>query len=256
MRDFPQCARAVLRLLDSSTRPRYISGRQMDVPALFETLRRFDTPTICNALEIVRGHRFASGFTTQRLLAAFPALSPIVGYARTARLRCSAPFDAARRQKLLDYYEYLGRPGQPTVAVIEDVDSHPGLGAFWGEVNTTVHWGLGCHGAVTNGSMRDLDAMCPQFQCLAATVSPSHVNAQIVEFGAPVNVLGMAAADGDIVHADRHGAVVFSSDEANKLPAAIDLVVRRERVILDAARKPGFDVAAMREAMAASERIE
>jgi regulator of RNase E activity RraA len=228
----------------------------MDLAAPFDHLRKFDTPTICNALEIVRGERFTTGFTRQRLLAAFPALPPIVGYARTARLRCSVPFDGAtRKRNLLGYYEYLAQPPHPSIAVVEDIDSLPGLGAFWGEVNTTVHWGLGCHGAITNGSMRDLDAMCPQFQCLAATLSPSHVNAQVVEFGAPVEVLGMAVSDRDIVHADRHGAVVFTTEEAGQLPAAIDLMVRREQVILIAARKPGFDVAAMREAMLTSERI-
>ena len=228
----------------------------MDAHTRFDDLRRFDTPTICNALEIVRGRRFAAGFTQQSLLASCPALPPIVGYARTGRLRCSAPFDAAARtQTLLGYYEYLAQGPRPVIAVIEDIDSRPGLGAFWGEVNTTVHWGLGCHGAVTNGSMRDLDTMCPQFQCLAASVSPSHVSAQIVDFGTPVTVLGMAVSDGEIIHADRHGAVVFTSEEAEKLPAAVDLIIRREKVILDAARTPGFDAAAMREAMAASERI-
>jgi regulator of RNase E activity RraA len=203
----------------------------------------------------VRGYRFTTGFTRQRLLAAFPGRPPIVGYARTARLRCSVPFEAARKERLLGYYEYLAQPKRPSIAIIEDIDEHAGLGAFWGEVNTTVHWGLGCHGAVTNGSMRDLDAMCPQFQCLAATLSPSHVNVQVVEFGTPVDVLGMAVSDGDIVHADRHGAVVFTSAESEQLPAAVNLMARREKVILDAARTPGFNAAAMRAAMAASEQI-
>jgi regulator of RNase E activity RraA len=225
--------------------------------ALFDELKKFDTPTICNALELVRGKRFASGFTRQRLLAASPKLPPLVGFARTARLKSSAPFDpAVRTANLMGYYEYLAQPPRPSIAVIEDIDEHPGLGAFWGEVNTTVHWGLGCHGAITNGSMRDLDAMCPQFQCLAATLSPSHVHAQVVEFGEPVEVLGMAVSHGDIVHADRHGAVVFTNDEAERLPAAVALVLRREQVVLAAARKAGFDVAAMRAAMAEADQIK
>jgi regulator of RNase E activity RraA len=229
----------------------------MDTRAVFEHLRKFDTPTICNALEIVRAKRFTNGFTRQRLLASFPALPSIVGYARTAMFRSSVPFDAAaRRQKLLAYYENLAQPKQPSIAVVQDIDSQPGLGAFWGEVNTTVHWGLGCIGAVTNGSMRDLDAMHPQFQCLAATLSPSHASGQVVEVGTQVDIFGMAVSDGDIVHADRHGAVVFTSDEVEKLPAAIDLMARKEKVILDAARKPGFNVAAMREALAASEQVK
>ena len=31
----------------------------------------------------------------------------------------------------------------PTIAVIQDVDDRPGYGAFWGEVQTAVHKGLG-----------------------------------------------------------------------------------------------------------------
>jgi regulator of RNase E activity RraA len=229
----------------------------MDTAALFDQIGKFDTPTICNALEVVRGKRFTSGFTRQRLIAAFPKLPPIVGYARTAMFRSWEPYDAAaRKQKLLGYYEYLAQPNQPCVAVVQDIDSQPGLGAFWGEVNTAVHWGLGCVGTVTNGSMRDLDAMCPQFQCLAATLSPSHAFGQVVDFGRPVDVLGMAVADGNIVHADQHGAVVFQLGELDKLPAAIDLMARREKVILDAARKPGFGFATLREALAAAEQVK
>jgi regulator of RNase E activity RraA len=229
----------------------------MDVASLFDQIRKFDTPTICNALEVVRGQRFTSGFTRQRLIAASPKLPPIVGYARTVMIRCSEPFDGgARKQKLLGYYEYVAQPNQPCVTVVQDIDSQPGLGAFWGEVNTAVHFGLGCVGAVTNGSMRDLDAMHPKFQCLAATLSPSHGWVQVVDFGKPVDVLGMAVKDGDMVHADQHGAVVFRSEELDKLPAAIDLMARREKVILDATRQTGFGFAKLREALAAAEQVK
>ncbi len=229
----------------------------MDIQSLFEHLRKFDTPTICNALEIALGGRFTTGFTRQRLVACNPKLPPIVGYARTVSVRCSAPFDpAGRKERLLGYYEYLAQGPRPTVAVVQDVDSQPGLGAFWGEVNTNVHWGLGCVGAVTNGSMRDLDMMHPQFQCLAATLSPSHAYIQVLEFGKQVDVLGMVVSSGDIVHADYHGAVVIPVAALEKLPAAIDLMARKEKVILDAARTPGFDVEKMRAAMAASEQVK
>jgi regulator of RNase E activity RraA len=229
----------------------------VDLKPLFDQLRKFDTPTIVNALEIAKGGRFTTGFTRQTLIAASPKLPSIVGFARTVTIRSSQPFDpVGRRQKLFGYYEYLQQGERPSVAVVQDVDSQPGLGAFWGEVNTHVHWGLGCIGAVTNGSMRDLDAMCPQFQCLAASLSPSHAFVQVVDFGKPVDVLGLAVQDGDIVHADRHGALVVAREVVEKLPAAIDLMTRREKVILEAARAPGFDVARLREAYAASEKIQ
>ena len=229
----------------------------MDIQSVFAHLRQFDTPTIANALEIAQGKLSTSGFTRQTYLCAFPKLPAIVGFARTATIRCSTPYDpAARRKNQIAYYDYVAQGDQPTIAVIQDVDSQPGLGAFWGEVNTQVHWGLGCVGTLTNGSMRDLDAMQPQFQCFAATLSPSHAWVQVVEIGKPVEVFGLAVGDGDIVHADRHGALTIARDVLEKLPAAIDLMARREKVILDAARKPGFGVAALREAFAASDRIQ
>lgn len=229
----------------------------MDIPSLFEHLRRFDTPTIVNALEIAGAGRSITGFTRRTLIAAFPALAPIVGYARTAAIRCSTPFDpAVRRQMQAGYYDYLAQGPQPTVAVVQDVDSMPGVGAFWGEVNTHVHRGLGCVGAVTNGSMRDLDAMDPKFQCLAGSLCPSHAWVQVVEFGKPVDVFGMNVKHDDVVHADRHGAVVIPAQFLEKIPAAIDLMARREKVILDAAKAPGFNAARMREALAAAEQVK
>jgi regulator of RNase E activity RraA len=228
----------------------------MDVRSLFDYLRKFDTPTIANAVEIALGTRQTTGFTRQRMIAAFPKLAPIIGFARTAMVRCSQPFDGvARKQKLFGYYEYVAQGDQPTISVVQDVDSLRGLGAFWGEVNTNVHWGLGCVGAVTDGSMRDLEMMCPQFQCIAAVVAPSHGFVQVVDFGSQVDILGMAVSSNDIVHADHHGAIVIPKPALEKLPAAIDLMTRREKVILDAARSPGFDVAKLRAAYAASEQI-
>ena len=229
----------------------------MDTGSLFEHLRRFDTPTIANALEIARGQRTITGFTRQTLIAAFPQLPSIIGFARTVTIRSSTPYDpAVRRKNQLAYYEYLAQPQQPTVSVVQDIDSQPGLGAFWGEVNTHIHWGLGCVGAVTNGSMRDLDAMHPKFQCLAALLSPSHAWVQVVDFGKQVDVAGLVVSDGEIVHADRHGAIVIPRDLLDKLPAAIDLMARREKALLDAARLPGFDIAKLRTAFTASDQIK
>jgi regulator of RNase E activity RraA len=229
----------------------------MDIKDLFAQLRQFDTPTIANALEIAQGKRSITGFTRQTYITAFPKLPAIVGFARTAAIRCSTPYDpAVRRKNQVAYYEYVAQGEQPTIAVIQDIDEQPGVGAFWGEVNTHVHWGLGCAGTLTNGSMRDLDAMQPQFQSFAATLSPSHAWVQVVEIGKPVEVFGMAVKDGDIVHADKHGAIVIPREDLAKLPAAIDLMARKEKVILDAARKSGFSVTTLKEAFAASDQIK
>ena len=224
---------------------------------LLEQLKNFDTPTIANALEIAAGKRSTEGFTRQTLLAANPKLKPIVGYARTAMIRSATPFNPqTRREKLMSYYEYVAQAEQPTIAVIQDIDHQPGLGAFWGEVNTTIHWGLGCVGAITNGSMRDLEMMEPRFQCLAASLSPSHAWVHVVEIGVKVDVCGLMVSDGDVVHADHHGAVVIPADLLEKMPAAIDFMARKEKVILDAAKAQGFNIDKLRTAMAASDAVK
>jgi len=212
---------------------------------LLDHLAAFDTPTICNALELLYEARVTRGFTTEQLVCAFPDLKPIVGFARTATLRASQPSSRPAdeaKQLRVDYYSYVSSEPYPTVAVIQDLDPVPGTGAFWGEVNTAVHRGLGVLGCVTNGSIRDLDAIDPRFQLLASKVGPSHADVHLEAFGIDVNVHGMAVRHGDLVHADRHGAVVIPHDFAPRLPDAIDLCIRREKPVLEAARAPGFTV--------------
>ena len=223
-----------------------------------QLLTNWDTPTICNALEVVVPHRRATGFTVRPMVCLDPALKPMVGRARTATIRAmDTPGRTAEelRQARIGYYEYVAGGAGPTVTVIQDIDPEPGFGAFWGEVNTAVHKGLGSLGAVTNGSIRDLDACAPGFQLLAGEVGPSHAHVHVVDFGGPVNVCGMAVRHDDIVHADRHGAVVIPPEAVKGLPAAVDLLTRREAVILECARGPGFDIERLRQAMADSADI-
>jgi regulator of RNase E activity RraA len=89
---------------------------------------------------------------------------------------------------------------------------------------------------ITDGSVRDIDAWAPGFQFLAAMIGPSHAYASIVDFGGEIEVLGMRVRSGDIVHADRHGAVVIPAAAVRDLPAAVDKVARREAAILEVAR--------------------
>lgn len=226
---------------------------------LLARLAEADTPTICNALELVVPQRRATGFTSRPLVVASPSLKPIVGLARTATIRAREPSSrtSAEAKKLrLDYYRYIAAEnGLPTIAVIQDLDDPPGFGAFWGEVNSAVHKGLGCLGCVTNGSIRDLDALAPGFQLLAGSVGPSHAWVHIEAFGCDVNVHGMTVRHGDLVHADRHGAVVIPVEAAAQLPEAIELCQRREAPILTAARAPGFSVEKLAAAWAEAEDI-
>ena len=231
---------------------------EMPTAGELDALRRFDTPTICNALELVVPERRAKGFTTEPFVCADPTLPPMVGYARTAAIRAAEPPPqeaAAQRARRVAYYEYVARNPRPTITVIQDLDPRPGFGAFWGEVNSSIHKGLGCLGVITNGSFRDLDDLAPGFQILGGKVGPSHAHVHIVGFGEPVNIYGMGVQDGDLIHADQHGAVVVPISAVAELPAAVEKVARREKVILDACRRPGFDIEALKRAMADAAEI-
>ena len=229
-------------------------------PALLAELGGYDTPTICNALEIVAPERRGFGFTIEPLQCLYPALKPIVGFARTATIRSVQPQaiapDDARKLRLA-YYQYVGEGGsKPAISVIQDLEgSRRGFGSFWGEVNSHLHKGLGCLGVVTDGSVRDLDANASGFQMLCGMVLPSHAHVHIVDFGNPVTVAGMYVASGDLVHADRHGAVVIPKAVAGRIGAAATLIARREAVLIGASKEPGFDFARLKRAMGEANEI-
>ena len=222
-------------------------------------LAQWDTPTICNALELIVPKRRGYGFTVEHAVCLNPALQPIVGYARTARCATRTPPEESAQEltdRRLAYYEYVAHAPHPTVAVVQDLETDPGAGAFWGEVQTNIHKGLGCLGAVTNSAMRDLDDCAPGFQILARKVVPSHIYNRVIDFGIQVEILGMVVKHNDIIHADRHGAVVIPKDAVDKLPAAVDLMIRKEAVQLDAARDPSFNIEMLRAALAESARVK
>jgi regulator of RNase E activity RraA len=224
-----------------------------------EHLRTFDTPTICNALEVLDPKFRSQGYTLDPLVCVFPKLPPMVGYAKTATMRAMRP---ARRDKRAEdkigaeYLDYVMSGTAPKIAVVQDLDGNQrGRGALWGEVNTTMHKAMGCVGVVTNGSVRDLRMIAPEFQLLAGSIGPSHAHDHLVGFGGEVNVAGMIVADGDLVHADEHGAVVIPHELARELPDAIALVTRREAVILKVCREPGFSVDKLKKVIAKSEQV-
>ena len=226
--------------------------------ALLAHLRGFDTPTICNALEIATGGRRATGFTRRTMVCPFPALPPIVGFARTATLRSAAPSSmppSDARALRIAYYDHVAAVDCPTVVVLQDIDHEVGLGAFWGEVNSKVHRALGCAGVVTNGAVRDLDVLHPDFPIVAGCVTPSHAFVRIEGLGGDVDIFGMQVANGDLIHADRHGAVRIDRLAAGKLPHAIEVIVAREKLLLDAIERPGFGVEDIRRAMADGDDI-
>ena len=222
-------------------------------------LETVDTPTICNALEIVAPERRLHGYTVKPFVCPFPDVVAVVGYARTGCVRAThtneLKGEAARNQRI-GYYEYIASGAEPKFTVLQDLDgAEIGYGAFWGEVQSTVHKGLGSVGVITDGCIRDIPQWAPGFFALAGSLAPSHAWTHLHDYGKEVRVHGMVVKHGDLIHADRHGAVIIPHDVADKIKGACDLLTRKEAVILDQARQPGFNIEILKAALMKQEEI-
>jgi len=224
---------------------------------LLALLRSVDTPTVCNAIEVAQGKRGFNHFTRGTMQHSRPGDPAIVGFARTAKISGLAPpsEDASViRARRMAYFHSMAAGKSPTAAVVEDVDYPNCIAGWWGEVHVAVHKGLGLAGAVSNGVMRDLDVMDDGFPVLAGSIGPSHGYVHVVEIGTPVSICGMRVQQGELIHADRHGALTIPTEVIPKLKEAIEQVIASENIVLKPAREPGFDIEKLEEVWAEFEQ--
>jgi regulator of RNase E activity RraA len=209
-----------------------------------ELLRRYNTPTISNAIELFDVRPRHAGFLPHQIRCLLPELGPIVGYAVTARTRASVPEPGESKVDLLgDYLRYVAAAPGPKIAVGWDLDNPPGLGAQFGEVTATIHQKLGCVGHITNGCPRDLDEVrALGFQLFGLNPCVSHAYVRLVEFGSPVKIGGVEIHTGDLIHADKHGVCVIPEEIAPRVAFACAEVERRERPILEMCRSDNFSL--------------
>jgi len=213
--------------------------------SLLQLLQQVDTPTVCNAIEVAQGQRGFDHYTKGTMLASDAKAPAMVGFARTAKIAgLEAPTEAKEviRERRLEYFRHMAAGPRPAVAVIEDVDEPHCVSAWWGEVHTTVHKGLGLNGALTNGVMRDLGDMQEGFPVVAGSIGPSHAFVHVREIGTPVQIKGIRVEDGDLVHADQHGALVIPPEVFANLEKAIRTLLDSEHLILGPAREAGFNI--------------
>jgi regulator of RNase E activity RraA len=205
------------------------------VPAAdLELLRRYDTPTICNVVELFDLRPRTAGYMDGRIQACFPKMPAIVGYAATASFRSAAPPRSG------DVYSGLAEqvaafaelPGPPVV-VFQDLDDPPAAAVF-GEVMCTTYKTFGAVGLVTNGAGRDLDQVeALGFPVFTAGTICAHGYCHIPAINVPVRVGGVVIHPGDLLHADRNGVTTIPNAIASMVARACADYVAAEAVVLD-----------------------
>lgn len=207
-------------------------------------LRRFPTPTISNAIELFNVRPRHTGFLPHYIRCLLPELGAIAGYAVTSKTRAMPPdADEEPADLLGNYFRYVASHPGPKIAVGQDLDDPPGLGAQFGEVTATIHNKLGCVGHITSGCPRDLDEVRELgFQLFGLNPCVSHAYVRLVEFDTPVLIGGVEINCGDLIHADKHGVCLIPHSVAHRLAAACAEVERRERPLLEYCRSDDFSL--------------
>lgn len=213
------------------------------MPVTPETLKRlaeFDTPTICNAIELFGVRRRDAGFMDGRIRAGFPELPPMVGFAATAAFRSSAPPAGGEAYgSLSDQVQTFADLPGPAVVVFQDLDDPP-VGATFGEVMCSTYRAFGSTGLITSGGGRDLEQVrVLGYPVFTGSTICSHAYCHILHVGLPVRVGGLVVRQGDLLHGDANGVSAIPPEIAAELPDVAAEFARTERLVLDYVQGPG-----------------
>lgn len=205
------------------------------VPAAdLDLLRQYDTPTICNVIELFDVRPRTAGYLDGRIQACYPQLPPMVGYAATATFRSAVPPRAGNVYAGLDdqVAAFAELPG-PAVVVFQDLDN-PVVAATFGEIMCTTYQAFGAVGLITSGAGRDLDQVeALRFPCFTNGTLCAHGYCHIPQIGVSVHVGGVALHPGDLLHGDRNGVTTIPLDIASAVAHACAEYMAAEQIVLD-----------------------
>lgn len=202
-----------------------------------EELQDFDTPTVWNALEGFGVRLNTAGFCYPGLVLRTQQKKPMVGYAVTAKISGWDAPTSEQKNMLFDYFSDIRECAEPSVAVMQDTDDVP-IGSFWGEVQATTCKALGAVGTITAGGVRDLNEVGELgFHFFSTHVMVARAHSHIAETKCPVVICGLTINPGDLIHADRHGAVIIPAKAAPTLADACRRVSAAELAVLTPCRE-------------------
>jgi len=202
--------------------------------SVLDQLRKFDTPTVCNVVELFDLRSRIAGYTDGRIQACYPKLPPMVGYASTATFRSAEPPRAGDVYSgLADQVASFANLPKPIVMVFQDLDDPPASATF-GEIMCTTYKAFGAIGLITSGAGRDLDQVeALNFPCFTGGTLAAHGYCFIEQINVPVRVGGVVIHPGDLLHGDRNGVTRLPNEIAVAVADGCRDFVAAEAVILD-----------------------
>lgn len=203
-------------------------------PDLLKQLAKFDTPTICNVIELFDVRPRNRGYMDGRIQCNFHHLPPMVGFASTACFRSDAPPTGGDAygsiDKQVEAFEKL--PG-PAIVVFEDLDDPP-VAATFGEVMCTTYKAFGSTGLITSGGGRDIEQVkAIDYPVFTGSSICAHAYCHILHIGLPVRVGGLVVNQGDLLHGDVNGVTSIPIDIAAAIVDITPEFVAAERIVLD-----------------------
>jgi 4-hydroxy-4-methyl-2-oxoglutarate aldolase len=212
----------------------------MLTPETLKKLAKYDTPTICNVIELFDVIPRNRGYMDGRVKCNFPELPPVVGYACTASFRSDAPPKGGDAygsiQKQLEQFETL--PG-PAMVVFQDLDDPPAAAVF-GEVMCSTYQAFGSVGLVTNGAGRDLEQVrALKYPVFTGSTICSHGYCHMLHLGLPVRVGGLMVNQGDLLHGDANGVTSIPLDIASEVADVAEEFVAAEDIVMKYVKAPG-----------------
>lgn len=228
----------------------------MSLPAWFEDLKKFDTPTICNAIELFDVRPRHTGYMNDTIKACFPKMPPMVGYAVTSTFRSMAPPRGGDVYASMSdqVAAYASLPG-PAVMVYQDLDV-PIVSATFGEVMCSVYKAYGAKGIITSGAGRDLDQVeALGFPAFTTGAICSHGYCHTLAVNVPVVVGGITVYPGDLIHGDLNGVSTIPQEIASEVAQVCRELMTAEQIVLDYLKSPAINPAGLGEARKACSQM-
>jgi regulator of RNase E activity RraA len=208
---------------------------------MLDSLKAVDTPTLANAIEMLKVRPQREGFTPLTIRALFPEFGRMCGYAVTAQVETVTEGDTFSIDAFIELYRLVEASPKPAVIVLQETGGHPDYAAHCGEVMATFFTRLGAIGLISDCAVRDLpEVRALGFHYFARGSVASHANFRIVRSGVSVQILGMTVRPGDILHGDENGLLSIPAGREEDVLRAVEEVRARERKIMTFVRGPEF----------------